>query len=154
MSRLAIFPKSKHLGNEAGHALGVLRYPPPVMLSYHRCVGMAELPGHPFDRNVTRKHLAGKGVATLVRPAVPDFCFFQVSGKPVAQRLSTSEQAASRAVEKKPDLHLLRRDVVALDNGNLYGSSFLGYCNNLPHQLESRVYQLDNSHPRAFFGDL
>jgi hypothetical protein len=36
-----------------------------------------------------------------------DLCLFQMGSKPVAQRLTTPEQAASRATEKKPDFHFL-----------------------------------------------
>jgi len=65
-------------------ALGILRYPPPVMLSHLRCVRVTELPGHPFHRDIARQHLAGKGVATLVGASVSNLCFFQMGGKPVA----------------------------------------------------------------------
>jgi hypothetical protein len=122
------------------------------MLSHHRCVSVPELPGHPFDRNVTRQHLAGKGVATLVCTAVADLCLFQMSGKPVAQCLAAPEQTTGRAAEKKPDFHLLGRDVVALYNGDLFDYGFLGSGNYLPHQFEGWVYQFDDSDPGAFFG--
>ncbi|MNL57201.1 hypothetical protein D3C87_1807450 [compost metagenome] len=92
-------------------------------------------------------------MATLVGPPVAGFCLFQVRGKPVAQCLAAPEQAAGGAAEKKPDFHLLRGDVVALNDGDLNGWGVLRSCNNLPHQFEGGVYQLDDSYPGAFFGD-
>lgn len=89
--QVSIASESEHSRHDTRHALGVFRYPPPVMLSHHRCVGMPELPGHPFDRDVAGQHLAGKGVTTLVRPAMTHLRLFQVGGKPVAQCLATPE---------------------------------------------------------------
>jgi hypothetical protein len=77
---------------------------------------------------------------------VANLCLFQVGSKPVAQSLATPQKAAGGAAEKKPNLHFLRSDVVALYHRDINARRILGIGNDFPHQGESGVYQFDDSY--------
>lgn len=77
----------------------------------------------------------------LIRNTVADLCLFRWA---LNQLLNVLPLLSKPLVELwKPDLHLLRRDVVALDNGDLFDRCFSGSSNDLSHKFQCWVYQLD-----------
>ena len=105
------------------------------MLSHHSCIGMSQLPSHPFHGHVARQHLTGKRMSALVGSPVPNICLFQMRSKPVAQGLAVPKKPACAAPKQKPDFLFFTGDVVALNHLDLNAWSLRRIGKNLSHQL-------------------